>query len=76
LLPVVEGCLLVCTCLVSGCHNLWAFTSFLDNEDDTTPHFRGFSISYEKQIVNDLLKYTKELTCEEAKFQNPENPKI
>jgi hypothetical protein len=26
--------------------------------------------------VNDLLKYAEELTCEEVKFQNPENPKI
>jgi hypothetical protein len=46
---------------------------FLDNEDDATPHFRGFSISHEKQIVKDLLKYAKEVTCEEAKFQNSEN---
>jgi hypothetical protein len=46
------------------------------DDDDTIPHFRGFSISHKKQIVYDLLKYAKELTCEEAKFQNPENPKI
>jgi hypothetical protein len=29
-----------------------AFARFLDNQDDTTPDFRGFSISYEKQIEN------------------------
>jgi hypothetical protein len=62
-LPAEEGSLLVCTCLVSGWHKLWAFTRFLDNEDDTTLNFRGFSISHEKQIVNHLLKYAKELTC-------------
>jgi hypothetical protein len=41
-----------CTCLVSGWHKLWAFTLFLDDEDDTTPDFRGFSISRDKKIVN------------------------
>jgi hypothetical protein len=55
---------------------LWDFTHFLDDKDDTTPHVIDFSISHEKQIVNYLLKYAKELTCEEAKFQNLENPKI
>jgi hypothetical protein len=52
------------------------FSTFLDDEDYTTPHFSSFSISHGKPIVNDLLKYAKELTCEEVKFQNPENPKI
>jgi hypothetical protein len=51
-LPLVEGSLLVCTCLVSGWHKLWAFMRFLDDEHDTTPDFRVFSISQEKQIVN------------------------
>jgi hypothetical protein len=51
-LPLAEGSLLVCTCLVSGWHKLWVFMHFLDDEDDTTPDFRGFSISHEKQIVN------------------------
>jgi hypothetical protein len=49
---LVEGSLLLCTCLVSGWHKLWAFTRFFDNEDDTTPDFRCFSISHQKQIVN------------------------
>jgi hypothetical protein len=47
-LPLVEGSLLVCTCVVSGWHKLWALTRFLDVEDDTNPDFRGFSISHEK----------------------------
>jgi hypothetical protein len=51
-LPLVEGSLLVCTCLVSGWQKLWAFMHFLDDEDDTIPDFRGFSVSHEKQIVN------------------------
>jgi hypothetical protein len=51
-LPLVEGSLLVCTCVVSAWHNLWVFTHFLDDEADTTPDFRGFFISHEKQIVN------------------------
>jgi hypothetical protein len=45
---------------------------FLDDEDDTTPDCRGFSISHEKQIVMDLLKYTKELICEEVKLLDEE----
>jgi hypothetical protein len=44
--------LLACTYFVSGWHKLWALMRFLDNEDDTTPDFRGFYISHEKQIVN------------------------
>jgi hypothetical protein len=51
-LPLVEVSLLVCSCLVSGWHKLWAFTHFLDNEDYTTPDIRGFPISHEKQIMN------------------------
>jgi hypothetical protein len=51
-LPLAERSLLVCTCLLSGWHKLWAFTRFLEDEDDTTPDFRGFSISHEKQTVN------------------------
>jgi hypothetical protein len=68
-LPLVEDSLLVCTCLISGWHKLWAFMHFLDSEDDTTPHFREFSISREKQIVTDLLKYAKKFTCAEVKSQ-------
>jgi hypothetical protein len=48
LVSLVEGSLLVCTCLVSGCHKLWTLARFLDGEDDTTPDFRGFSVSHEK----------------------------
>jgi hypothetical protein len=51
-LLLVEGSLLVSTCLVGGWCKLWAFTRFLDDEVYTTPNFRAFSISYEKQIVN------------------------
>jgi hypothetical protein len=47
---LVEGSLLVCTCSVSGWHKLWAFTHFLDDEDDTTPDFRDFYISHEKKL--------------------------
>jgi hypothetical protein len=50
-LPLVEGSLRICTCLVNGWHKLWDFTHFLDDEDDTTPDFRDFSISHGKQIV-------------------------
>jgi hypothetical protein len=39
-------------------------------DDDTTQDFRGFSVSHEKQIMNDLLKYNKGLTCEEAKLSD------
>jgi hypothetical protein len=46
--------------------------AFLDDGDDTTPDFRGFSISHLKQTVNDLLKYAKELACEEAKLLDDE----
>jgi hypothetical protein len=49
-LPLVEGSLLVCTCLVSG-WQMWAFMRFLDDEGDTTTDFRGFPISHEKQTV-------------------------
>jgi hypothetical protein len=36
----VEGSLLVCSCLVSEWHKLWAFTGFLDgDDDDTTSNF-------------------------------------
>jgi hypothetical protein len=47
-LLLVEGSLLVCTCLVSEWHKLWTFIRFLDDEDDSTPDFRGFPISHEK----------------------------
>jgi hypothetical protein len=52
LISSIEGSLLVCTCLASGWHNLRAFMCFLADEDDTTPDFKGFSISHEKQVVN------------------------
>jgi hypothetical protein len=52
LVSLVLGSFLVCTRLVSGWHKLWAFTRFLDDEDDITPDFKGFSITHEKQIVN------------------------
>jgi hypothetical protein len=50
-LQLTEGNLLVCICLVSGWHKLWAFVNFL-GDDDITPDFRGFPIPHEKQTVN------------------------
>jgi hypothetical protein len=60
------------------------FYAFLDDEDDTTPYFRGVSISHEKQIVNCrysilqqklLLFILSVLKFLCIKIQNPENPK-
>jgi hypothetical protein len=33
----------------------------------TTPDFRGFSFSHEKQTVIDSVEYSKEMTCQEVK---------
>lgn len=46
-------------------HRLLNATHFFGNKDEFTVNFKGFAISREKKVMDDLLQYAKELTHEE-----------
>lgn len=46
-------------------HKLWPTIIFTEENENEPADFRGFSISQEKKMADDLMKYAKTITCPE-----------
>lgn len=60
--------------LSNAWHKLWYSTFFLEDDAyDKSNEFRGFCISAEKLLINDLLNYAKEATYKKRQFLDEES---